>query len=68
MLVLLKSQIKEEKKLHSCLRKLFNKRLGEVERKKRTGHICCKSLLPSTLSPWKKLMGCGDEASFIIVT
>eukprot|EP00957_Ditylum_brightwellii_P149120 11355730-Ditylum_brightwellii.AAC.1 len=64
MLVLLKRQIREEKKLHSCLKKLFYKRLGEVERKKRTKYICQKSLFPLSLSPWKKLLGCGDEASF----
>eukprot|EP00957_Ditylum_brightwellii_P175494 13361603-Ditylum_brightwellii.AAC.1 len=36
MLVLLKNQIKEEKKLYSCLKKLFYRRLDKVDRKKRT--------------------------------
>eukprot|EP00957_Ditylum_brightwellii_P031813 2412196-Ditylum_brightwellii.AAC.1 len=60
--------MEEERKIHSCLKKAFFERLDEVGRKRRRKYICRKSLLPLFLLRWRKLLGSGDECSFITMT
>ena len=59
---------KKAKYIHSRYKKEFYKSLSSIEKQRRNRHIPRPSLLPTSMSPWRRLFNSSNDSALITLT